>query len=112
MRNRKRRFKKTNDEALDPIAAVANLFDFSLVFAVALMVALVSKLGMTELMSKEDFNMVKNPGTENMEIIVKKGNKIEKYKASDNPADKSRSQGKRVGTAYQLENGEIIYVPE
>lgn len=22
------------------------------------------------------------------------------------------SRGKRVGTAYQLENGEIIYVPE
>lgn len=112
MRNRKRRFKKTHDEALDPIAAVANLFDFSLVFAVALMVALVSKLGMTELMSKEDFNMVKNPGTEDMEIIVKKGNKIEKYRASDNPTGKSKSQGKRVGTAYQLENGEIIYVPE
>lgn len=85
-----RRARRTNDESLDPIAPVANLFDFSLVFAVALMVALVNKPGMTELMSKEDFNMVKNPGTETMEIIVKKGNKIEKYKASDNPAYKSK----------------------
>ena len=47
-----------------------------------------------------------------MEIITKKGEKIEKYTPSeDSPSDKS-SRGKRVGTAYQLESGEIIYVPE
>ena len=37
--------------------------------------------------------------------------KIERYTADKN-TEGSGDKGKRVGTAYQLENGEIIYVPE
>ena len=54
-----------------------------MVFAVALMVALVSRYNMTEVFSQEDFTMVKNP-EENMEIITKEGNKINKYTPSEN----------------------------
>lgn len=54
-----------------------------MVFAVALMVALVSRYNMTEVFSQEDFTMVKNPGKENMEIITKEGNKINKYTPSE-----------------------------
>ena len=107
----KRNLLKQEDDN-DPMSVVGNLFDVAMVFAVALMVALVARFNMTEMFSKEDFTMVKNPGTEKMEIITKKGEKIEKYTPSeDDPSDKS-SRGKRVGTAYQLESGEIIYVPE
>lgn len=102
--------KKGEDN--DPMSVVSNLFDVAMVFAVALMVALVARFNMTEMFSKEDFTMVKNPGTDKMEIITKKGEKIEKYTPSENSADDKKSRGKRVGTAYQLENGEIIYVPE
>ena len=93
------------------MATVSNLFDVAMVFAVALMVALVSRYKMDEVFSKEDFTMVKNPGSKDMEIITKKGEKIETYKAS-NQEESSGSKGKRVGTAYQMENGEIIYIPE
>ncbi len=96
----------------DPLAVLTNLFDVAMVFAVALMVALVTRFEMTEMFSQEDFTMVKNPGTEQMEIITKKGEKIEKYTPSEEQDDSSNSRGKRVGTAYQLDNGEIIYVPE
>ena len=107
----KRNLLKKEDDN-DLMSVVGNLFDVAMVFAVALMVALVARFNMTEMFSKEDFTMVKNPGTEKMEIITKKGEKIEKYTPSeDSPSDKS-SRGKRVGTAYQLESGEIIYVPE
>ena len=107
----KRNLLKKEDDN-DPMSVEGNLFDVAMVFAVALMVALVARFNMTEMFSKEDFTMVKNPGTEKMEIITKKGEKIEKYTPSeDDPSDKS-SRGKRVGTAYQLESGEIIYVPE
>ena len=107
----KRNLLKKEDDN-DPMSVVGNLFDVAMVFAVALMVALVARFNMTEMFSKEDFTMVKNHGTEKMEIITKKGEKIEKYTPSeDDPSDKS-SRGKRVGTAYQLESGEIIYVPE
>ena len=107
----KRNLLKKEDDN-DPMSVVGNLFDVAMVFAVALMVALVARFNMTEMFSKEDFTMVKNPNTKKMEIITKKGEKIEKYTPSeDDPSDKS-SRGKRVGTAYQLESGEIIYVPE
>ena len=48
-----------------------------------------------------------------MEIITKKGEEISKYKQNQNlAADPGKPRGKRVGTAYQLDNGEIIYIPE
>ena len=56
-------------EEQDPVGMLSNLFDVAMVFAVALMVALVTKFNMTEIFSKDDFTIVKNPGKENMEII-------------------------------------------
>ncbi|MGM9778750.1 MAG: DUF2149 domain-containing protein [Prevotella sp.] len=96
----------------DPMSVVSNLFDVAMVFAVALMVALVTRFNMTEIFSQEDFTMVKNPGKENMEIITKEGQKINKYTPSDDQSRKEGTKGKKVGIAYELDNGEIIYVPE
>ena len=100
-----------NQTDSDPMGTVANLFDVAMVFAVALMVALVSRFNMTEMFSKEDFTMVKNPGKENMEIITKEVQEIKKYTPSEEQ-ESSGKRGKKVGVAYQLESGEIIYVPE
>lgn len=102
---RKRRLLANTDDN-DPLSVLTNLFDVAMVFAVAL----VARYNMNEMLSKDDFSMVKNPGTEQMEIITKKGEKIETYKASKNQ-ESSGNKGKRVGTAYQIENSEIIYVP-
>ncbi|MDR1202380.1 MAG: DUF2149 domain-containing protein [Tannerellaceae bacterium] len=107
MRNR---ILHNNDEA-DPMGTVANLFDIAMVFAVALMVALVAHFNMTEVFSEEDYTIVKNPGKENMEIITKEGENIKRYTPSENQQS-SQKKGKRVGIAYELDNGEVIYVPE
>ena len=48
-----------NETDTDPMGVVANLFDVAMVFAVALMVALVTRFNMTELFSKEDFPLSK-----------------------------------------------------
>lgn len=101
-----------NQEEDDPMSTVSNLFDVAMVFAVALMVALVTRFNMTEMFSQDDFTMVKNPGKENMEIITKDGNKINKYTPSEDQSQSEGKRGKKVGIAYELENGEIIYVPE
>lgn len=108
----KRRRLLSQDADLDPMSSVGNLFDVAMVFAVALMVALVTHYNMTEMFSTEDFTMVKNPGKENMEIISKKGQKIERYTPSQNQDSNNGAKGRKVGIAYELENGEIIYVPE
>ena len=97
---------KSGDD-LDPMSVVGNLFDVAMVFAVALMVALVTRFNMTEMFSQEDFTIVKNPGKENME-----GQKINRYTPSENQDEGKGKKGKKVGVAYELENGEIIYIPE
>ena len=107
----KRNSQLHNQTDSDPMGTVANLFDVAMVFAVALMVALVTRFNMTEMFSKEDFTMVKNPGKENMEIITKEGQEIKRYTPSEEQ-ETSGKRGKKVGVAYQLESGEIIYVPE
>lgn len=106
----KRNLLRTEEDQ-DPISVVANLFDVAMVFAVALMVALVTRYNMTEMFSQEDFTVVKNPGKENMEIITKEGEKINRYRPSQNPQTSGR-RGRKVGVAYELDNGEIIYLPE
>ena len=110
MRRRRSLLRRSEDS--DPMSVVSNLFDVAMVFAVALMVALVSRYNMTEMFSQEDFTMVKNPGKENMEIITKEGEKINRYTPSEDKSASHRNRGKRVGVAYQLENGDVIYVPE
>lgn len=100
------------EEDNDPMSVVGNLFDVAMVFAVALMVALVTRYSMTEIFSQEDFTIVKNPGKENMEIITKEGETVNRYTPSENQDAKEGSRGRRIGIAYELENGEIIYIPE
>lgn len=109
---RKNSVLNEDEEDDNPLGMLTNLFDVAMVFAVALMVALVAHFNMSEIFSKEDYTIVKNPGSENMEIIMKEGNKVKKYTPSETESQSSGSKGRRVGSAYQLENGEIIYIPE
>lgn len=113
-RNRRRRVSIfLKEEDTDPLSVVVNLFDVAMVFAVALMVAMVMNMNMTEIFTDKDFTIVKNPGKENMEIITKEGKKINRYTpAEDQTGSNSGKKGKKIGIAYELENGEIIYVPE
>ncbi len=106
-----RRHLLRTSENDDPMSVVSNLFDVAMVFAVALMVALVTRYNMTEMFSKEDFTIVKNPGTPDMEIITKEGEQINRYTPSEEQ-NSDNKLGRRVGIAYELENGEIIYIPE
>ncbi len=96
----------------DPLSVVVNLFDVAMVFAVSLMVAIVLNMNMADFFTDEHFTIVKNPGQENMYFISKEGREINTYKATGETQQGDGTRGKRLGTAYQLENGEIIYIPE
>lgn len=112
MLKRRNKSLQRSVEEDDPMSVVSNLFDVAMVFAVALMVALVTRYNMTEMFSQEDFTMVKNPGKDNMEIITKEGQEINRYTPSEDQSHTDGTKGKRVGVAYELEDGKIIYVPE
>jgi hypothetical protein len=94
----------------DPLSGVANLFDVSVVFIVGLMMTLFSVYKMSDLVdSKSEVTMVKTNAQGEQEIVVKKGTEITAYKVSGKTA---AGNGERLGTAYRLSNGQIIYVPE
>ena len=94
----------------DPLAGIANLFDVSVVFIVGLMLTLFSVYRMSDLVdSKSEVTMVKTNAAGEREIIVKKGKQISAYKVTGKTA---AGNGERLGTAYRLSNGQIIYVPE
>jgi hypothetical protein len=94
----------------DPLAGIANLFDVSVVFIVGLMITLFSVYRMADLVDpRSEVTMVKTNAQGEREIIVKKGTKITAYKVSGKTAT---GDGERLGTAYRLANGQIIYVPE
>jgi hypothetical protein len=94
----------------DPLAGVANLFDASIVFIVGLMITLFSVYNMGDLMSGEgEVTMVKTDAQGMQEIIVKKGEKITAYKLS---GQTGTGNGERLGSAYRLASGQIIYIPD
>jgi len=59
--------------------------------------------------SHEDVTIVTNPGKANMEMVIKKGEKIERYKASDAIG---QGEGSKAGVAYRMKDGSFVYVPE
>ena len=93
----------------DPMGGLTNLFDIAMVFAVALMLALVTYSSLPELISGEDVTIVKNPGTEDMEVIIKHGETIEIQKITNETV---KGMGKKLGTTYLLPSGEVVYVLE
>jgi hypothetical protein len=104
------RFHRAEEEEEDPLAGIANLFDISVVFIVGLMISLFSLYKLQGLMSpNSEVTMVTTDANGEKQIIVKKGKKIDAYKVSGRQMS---GNGEKLGTAYKLANGQIVYVPE
>jgi len=109
MRKVRRRIILDDDEE-DPLGGVANLFDAAMVFAVALLVALVVSYNVPELLDADaSVTIVKNPGDPNMQVIIKDKETIKVMNMTEQIMG---GQGSKIGTAYRLETGEVIYMPE
>lgn len=95
----------------DPLGGVANLFDASIVFAVGLMVALIQAFSLTQLLNpNSEFTIIrKDQQTGQLEIIEKKQREIKVRKTTP---DQKSGAGLRLGVAYQLPDGSVVYVPE
>jgi hypothetical protein len=94
----------------DPLTGVANLFDIGLVFIVGLIVTLFVAYHLQDLFSEtSELTIMKKSKDEEMEIITKKGKKIQAVKVTKM---KAKGYGERLGIAYKMENGSIVYVPD
>jgi len=95
-------------ETEDPILSVVNLIDIFLVIIAALLIV-VAKNPMLNVFSKQDVTVITDAGKSTMQVMVKKGEKIEHYKSSGQIGE---GQGDKAGTAYRMKDGSIVYVPE
>ena len=105
-RQRRRPLLDDSDED-DPILSVVNLIDVFLVIIAALLLAVAQSP--TNPFTAEQVTVIKNPGKENMEVIIKDGTKVEHYKAS---GEIGEGQGAKAGVAYKMKDGSMVYVPE
>lgn len=85
----------------DPLSGVSNLFDVAMVFSVALLIALFARVPASELLSRTS---QEQPNT-----VPEEGDPLEKFQVGDREAG---GRGERLGVAYRLPSGEVIYVPE
>ena len=90
----------------DPLTGVANLFDVGMVLIAALILALavawknnVPPANPSEKKQKDSV----------MKKLKTEGYKLDKYRPTDRELG---GEGQRLGTAYQLKNGDVVYVPE
>lgn len=95
-------------ETDDPILSVVNLIDIFLVIIAALLIT-VAQNPLLSPFAKQDVTVITDPGQPNMQIVVKKGEKVERYKASGAIGS---GDGEKAGVAYRMKDGSIVYVPE
>jgi hypothetical protein len=95
-------------ESDDPILSVVNLIDIFLVIIAALLIT-VAQNPLLKTMSKQDVTVITDAGKPTMEILIKKGEKLEKYKSS---GEIGQGKGQKAGIAYRMNDGSMVYVPE
>jgi len=94
----------------DPMNGVANLFDIGLVFIVGLIMTLFNVYRLSDLFNeKSSFTMMRQAADGQLEIITKQGKKINAVKVTKQSA---QGRGTRLGTAFRLEDGSMVYVPD
>jgi len=101
-----RRLKILDEEEDDPILSAINLVDVFLVAMVILMIA-VQNDPVHQMLSGE-VTVIRDAGKPTMEIVVKQGEKITRFQSTGASVD---GNGTKAGTAYQLSDGTMVYVP-
>jgi hypothetical protein len=107
-RGRRRATVSAEDE--DPLAGIANLFDVSVAFIVALLIALFTLLSSADMLNPDsNVTLVRQNSDGTMDIISKQRSRIQVQRVTK---ESMSGDGQRLGVAYRLPGGEVVYVPE
>jgi len=109
LRYMRRRRIGTSDRNGDPLDGIVNLFNVAIVLAVGFLVAALSAAGVAGLLTSDSMTIVTNPGTPQMQVIVKEGDKITKLDMQS--GTEVQGIGTLLGSFYKLADGTVIYVP-
>jgi hypothetical protein len=102
----RRRARTHADRAGDPLDGLVNLFDLGIVLAVAFLLAALSSLKLSDLLTEEDVTVVRSSkGSET--VIVKKGDRVRSVELNGR---RVVGEGRRIGSVYRLEDGRTVFV--
>ena len=109
MRYMRRRRIGTEDRNGDPLDGIVNLWDVAIVLAVGFLVAALTAAGITGLLTNDNMTIVTNPGTAQMQVIIKEGDQIKKLDVQNGAV--VSGVGTLLGSFYTLADGTVVYVP-
>jgi hypothetical protein len=109
LRYMRRRRVGTADRNGDPLDGIVNLWDVAIVLAVGFLVAALAAAGVTGLLTNKNMTIVTNPGTPEMQVIIKEGDKITKLDMQS--GQQVAGAGTLLGSFYKLADGTVVYVP-
>jgi hypothetical protein len=109
LRYMRRRRIGTSDRNGDPLDGIVNLWDVAIVLAVGFLVAALSAAGITGLLTSDNMTIVTNPGTKDMQVVVKDGDQIKKLDLQNGAT--VQGVGTPLGSFYMLADGTVVYVP-
>lgn len=96
--------------AEDPMSMIGNLFDVSVVMITGLLLALFTVYGLSDLVNpKSNVTVVTKRENGDMVVIDKRGKEVKARKVTSRQLT---GEGTRLGVAYRLKDGKVIYVPE
>jgi hypothetical protein len=96
------------DRSGDPLDGLVNLFDLGIVLAVAFLLAALSSLRLSGILTDKNVTVIRNtPGGST--IIQKKNQTVHTIQLS---GQKVVGQGKKVGTVYKLADGREVLVQD
>jgi hypothetical protein len=109
LRYMRRRRGGTADRNGDPLDGIVNLWSVMVVLALGFLVAALTAIGATGLLTDANMTVVTNPGTPEMQVIVKDGDSITRLDmGSGAPV---AGVGTLLGSFYKLADGTVVYVP-
>ena len=91
----------------DPILSVVNIIDVFLVVIAVLLIAVIENP--INPFVTDNAVVITNPGTDRMEISIRRGKEMKHYRSAGQIGE---GEGQRMGTAYRLKDGTMVYVPE
>ena len=95
------------DRGGEPLDGLVNLFDLGVVLAVAFLLAALSSLELTDLITRNDVTVVRSSPRDRT-VIVKRGDRVRTLRLDANKRVVGR--GNRVGSVYRLADGRLVYV--
>lgn len=95
------------DRAGDPLDGLVNLFELGIVLAVGFLLAVLSSLQLSDLLTTRNLTIIRNPGSPQQEIVIKEGQRVRTLRPSQ---EQAIGRGRRVGSVYRLDDGRTVYV--